>query len=962
KTATVSGGKWTMDIDLEGGSHEIAAAAGDVAGNLGEPSESITVEITEGSTATTAPTEVMLLAKDDTGISSSDGITSKKDVTITGSSDAGVGTVVTLFDGSTSKGTTKVGAAGNWSIVVKGLAAGPHSFTATQVVDGEPSPASEPLDVTVDFTAPAVPGGLNLVDEDDLGLYSTDNITAVTEDLTIKGTGEAGNHIILFADKNKNGKWDTGEFKAVGPATDAGEPGPEGEGEPGGEGPVILPGPIVVGEDGTWEGNFELLAGGTHSIVALQTDLAGNMSKVSPAMSVVVDTSPPLAPAKLDLAATSDTGAVNSDNITGVKENLVITGVGEKGLRVELFAGTDGGELEGPVAVAVVDAKGNWSAKIAETEELAVGDYAIVAKQMDLAGNLSPASAPLNLKVIDILPTEAPPAPTLLAADDTGIAAMPETFKDGITGKNKALTIVGAGAIPNTKITLYEEGVGVSKAVGTAVATKDGAWNVKIASLSNGVHTFVADQIGDGGLSGKSEGLAVSVNATVPAAPAGMQVNELIGNTQTLETGVGVIITGTGEDGAVVTVFNDANKNSKVDAGELLVTAAPIVVDGGIWSVADVNLSGGTNTVRAFQTNLAGTASKVSATALTVIVNTPGNLDLATDDDTGVSKSDNITNKNSGLTLSGTATGTRVKLLVDGEETANATVSKGLWKTDLSLSEGTYVITATQTNKDGSESEPSAPFTLVVDQNGPDSAPTELTITGAARLEDESFITNKTAGLVISGTGEPGAGIILLENKKSIATGIADSEGAWSVTIPKISAGKHTLVAQQTDLAGNASPELSEALLFTVDGTAPAAPASLKFSSSTNFISGKGEAGASLTLFNDVNNNGLVDVGERIGEVLQVESNGGWSSVDITDDLPAGKYPNIKAIQTDLAGNVSKASSALSITVAAASLSRALQSYSSPIDIGAASSSVGFALTSGDGSNMLDNQLALLSG
>ncbi|MBF0124025.1 MAG: hypothetical protein HQL60_01660, partial [Magnetococcales bacterium] len=154
--------------------------------------------------------------------------------------------------------------------------------------------------------------------------------------------------------------------------------------------------------------------------------------------------------------------------------------------------------------------------------------------------------------------------------------------------------------------------------------------------------------------------------------------------------------------------------------------------------------------------------------------------------------------------------------------------------------------------------------------------------------------------------------------------------GAWSVTLTKISNGRHELLAQQTDVAGNAGPVSDAALVFTVDGVAPAAPTKLSYSSSTNFVAGKGEAGASLVLFNDANNNSKVDTGEPIGTSITVGEGGSWSSVAITDSLPAGKYTGIRAIQTDLAGNVSKASGALTINVTAAGLSRALQSYIHP--------------------------------
>ncbi|MBF0124741.1 MAG: hypothetical protein HQL60_05335 [Magnetococcales bacterium] len=935
-TAVVSGGVWSTDIDLvTSGTHAIKAIQTDAAGNPSAVSAVLVIgtllNSTTDDTAVAAPAGLSLLAADDSGLVG-DGVTNKTTVTVTGAGE--VGAKVTLFDGSSQKGTATVGAAGNWSIRVSGLSQGLHALTATQLVSGVSSAASDGLLVSIDTTAPPVATGLDLADEADLGFLTTDNITAATGDLTISGKGEAGATVTLFADKNKNGRWDSGEFKAASA--------------------------VVVDDEGNWSGVFETLTGGTHSIVAVQTDLAGNVGKASTALSVVVDPTPPAAPTKLDLVAADDTGASSSDNVTGVTENLTITGVGEKGLQVMLFTETEG-ELGEALATTTVTSKGTWSADIAA---LQLGDHVIRAKQMDLAGNLGPASAPLNLKVIEILPTDPPPAPTLLAADDTGIATMPDTLSDGVTSKNKALTITGAGAIANTKVTLFEEGV--TKAIGTATATAAGAWSVKIASLANGAHTFKATQVGDGGVSAKSEGLLVSVDSSVPGAPAGLQVNELIGASQTLATGVGVAITGSGDNGAVVTVFNDLNKNSKLDTGELLPTAEPVVVVDGTWRADGINLSGGTNSVRAFQTSLAGHVGKVSTAALTVIVTTPGGFDLATDDDSGVSKSDNITSKGEGLTLSGTATNgaTRVNIFIDGEEVASAPVSKGLWRmTDFSLTSGSYSITATQTTNDG-DSEPSIPFLLVVDQERPEVAPTELAVAGATRLEDDSFITNKTAGLVISGAGsEPGAGIILLENNKSIGTGVADSAGAWSVTLTKISNGRHELLAQQTDIAGNAGPVSSEALVFTVDGVVPAAPTKLFYSSSTNIVSGRGEAGASLVLFNDVNNNSRVDTGEQIGATITVGESGSWSSVAITDALPAGRYTGIRAIQTDWAGNVSKASGALSVTLTAASLTRALQSYIHPLPPAPIShSSLSLLVGEGKVGGAIDDRMTLLTG
>ena len=66
-----------------------------------------------------------------------------------------------------------------------------------------------------------------------------------------------------------------------------------------------------------------------------------------------------------------------------------------------------------------------------------------------------------------------------------------------------------------------------------------------------------------------------------------------------------------------------------------------------------------------------------------------------------------------------------------------------------------------------------------------------------------------------------------------------------------------------------------------------------------------------MTLFDDANNNGVVDAGESLGTTTVA---GGTFSLDVS--LAAGTH-NVRAIQTDVAGNASAASisHALDITV-----------------------------------------------
>ncbi|WP_022684134.1 Ig-like domain-containing protein [Sphingobium bisphenolivorans] len=107
------------------------------------------------STAPAAPSALALAAADDSGVSSSDRITSQGSaLTITGNAEAG--STVTLRDGTTSLGSVLVGSNGSFSIDIT-LAQGVHNLTATATDKaGNVSTMSSALAITVDTTAPTV--------------------------------------------------------------------------------------------------------------------------------------------------------------------------------------------------------------------------------------------------------------------------------------------------------------------------------------------------------------------------------------------------------------------------------------------------------------------------------------------------------------------------------------------------------------------------------------------------------------------------------------------------------------------------------------------------------------------------------------------------------------------------------------------------------------------------------------
>ncbi|HKX78410.1 MAG TPA: Ig-like domain-containing protein [Novosphingobium sp.] len=245
-------GKFTMDITLAEGVHQIRANATDLADNTSTFSTAL--QVTVDTTAPAAPTALALRAADDTNIPT-DGVTNKNSVTVTGA--APTGAVVTLYDGETSIGTATADADGKFSVAVT-LTEGAHNLTAT-IVDlaGNISAKSTVFPVVVDTTLPNAVTGFDLDASDDNGASSTDNVTSITDDLTFSGVADAGTTVRIFEGNN-------------------------------------IVGTGVAGSNGLFSIDIDLGVG-THNLVARSVDLAGNSSPSTAVLTVQVIANSPAA-------------------------------------------------------------------------------------------------------------------------------------------------------------------------------------------------------------------------------------------------------------------------------------------------------------------------------------------------------------------------------------------------------------------------------------------------------------------------------------------------------------------------------------------------------------------------------------------------------------------------------------------------------------------------------------------
>ncbi|QEI11270.1 DUF4347 domain-containing protein [Cellvibrio japonicus] len=275
-----------------------AATFTDAAGNDNTAATQLTMAV--DTELPDAPSTPVLDAASESGSSNTDNITNNTTPTITGTAEAG--STVTLYDtdGSTVLGTTTA-TGGNWSITTSALSEGDHDLTATATdAAGNVSVASAALTITIDTTAHAKPAAPVLATASDTGESDSDGITRLT-DLTLQGAvGSVEANAIVHARSDVEGGLTN----------------------------------TTANADGSWSLDISGLAENTHQLQINATDVAGNTSVYSDALTVVIDTTAPtLGSVAFDQAnvTTANQTAVSfslSGAETGTKASYSITSSG----------------------------------------------------------------------------------------------------------------------------------------------------------------------------------------------------------------------------------------------------------------------------------------------------------------------------------------------------------------------------------------------------------------------------------------------------------------------------------------------------------------------------------------------------------------------------------------------------------------------------------------------------------
>ncbi|MGU1993755.1 Ig-like domain-containing protein [Pseudomonas aeruginosa] len=420
--------------------------------------------------------------------------------------------------------------------------------------------------------------------------------------------------------------------------------------------------------------------------------------------------------------------------------------------------------------------------------------------------------------------------------------------------------------------------------IGQVTADGSGNWAFTPATpLANGtvINALAQDAAGN-----NSSPTSATVDSLAPAAPV-------------IDPSNGSVIAGTAEAGATV-ILTDGNGNP----------IGQVTADGsGNWSFTPgTPLANGT---------------VVNAVAQDAAGNTSGPASTTVD---SVAPAAPVIDPSNGSVIAGTADAGATVILTDGngnpigQGTADGS---GNWTFTPStpLANGTVINAVAQ------------------DPAGNTSGPASVTVDAIA---PPAPVINPSNGVVISGTAEAGATVILTDgNGNPIGQVTADGSGNWSFTPGTPLANGSVINALAQDAAGNTSGPAST----TVDSVAPATP--VLDPSNGTVISGTAEAGATVILTDGG--------GNPIGQAT-ADGSGNWS---FTPGTPLTNGTVINAVAQDAAGNTS---GPVSTTVDAVAPATPVIDPSNGVELsGTAEPGVRVILTDGNG-NPIGQTLADGSG
>ncbi|MEH0786832.1 tandem-95 repeat protein [Vibrio alginolyticus] len=614
-----------------------------------------------------------------------------------------------------------------------------------------------------------------------------------------------------------------------------------------------------------------------------------------------VDTTPN-APSTPDLDASSDTGPLNTDNITS-DTTPTFSGISESGSIVTLYSDQVGG---GATVIGTGTATGgNWQIT---TNELASGiTHAISAKASDSDDNVSSASNALSVTIDTIAPS-AVSITTPIEADSIVNAA-----------EDNDVLIAGSDAEAGNSVTvtITDNNSSVSR---TVMADNSGNWTLSgseldVSGLNNGTLIVAVTQSDTAGNTSRVTTQSITLDNAAPSAVTITTPIETDGIVNAVEDN-DVLIAGSGaEAGNSVTVTITDNNSS--------VSRTVTTDNSGNWTLSgselDISgLSNGTLTVSATQADIAGNISTVATQSVTLDNAAPSAVTISTpiaiDGIVNAAEDNDVLIAGSGAEAGNSVTVT----ITDNNNSVSRTVTAGntgAWTTigsefDVSaFNNGTLTVAASQSDAAGNTSSIDS-TTITLDNVRP---------TVSLSSSDLDLISGETASITFtlseSSSDFTESDVTVTGGSLSNFAGSGDNYTA-TFTPDRDSTSTATInVAADffTDAAGNSNTAASQ-LSITVDSLVP----SVTISSDKLALKADETATITFTLSEASSDFTEADITVSGGTLSGFAGSGSSYTATFTpteESATSGTIEVATGTFTDASGNTNSAATPLSISV-----------------------------------------------
>ncbi|WP_079812792.1 Ig-like domain-containing protein [Salmonella enterica] len=616
---------------------------------------------------------------------------------------------------------------------------------------------------------------------------------------------------------------------------------------------------LVVGNDGRWSAELDLLEG-SNAFIVVSEDKAGNRQQKE--VLIEHDTHIEIS----DISLSRDTNSGDKYDLITKDKSPVLVAMTDPGATVQVY-------ING-VLQATVEASSSGNITYTMPENSADGDYQVQFVATDIAGNrvesaVTTVTIDSQIAVFDI--------------DEDSLPAI---------SNNRALSVSGVGEA-GSQVSIFVDG----KLVNVVMVEADGSWRAPILLQDDGtfnIHLSITDVAGNTQV---SKNYSVDVDSSTAFPTLSLEDSSNSGSVDDLITNHNKpLFVGTAEAGATIHIYVDEK-----------IVANVLVLEDGTWSYQfDNALKDGEYSIRVVAEDPAGNTAE--SPRLLVTIDTSTYIDppaLTAGSDNGMYFNDGITSQNRPKFSINGEFNQSVQIYIDGKlvDTITVTDRNQVYQPAVPLGDGAHTIHYVITDKAGNTAtSKTLDFTIDTFNTTPvviDSIDGQ-TLAEMTASDGKIYITDTTHNIMFSGSAEPNSLIDLTINGINVGQVWVNNKGEWQIPVNPLyfTEGPLTINVKSTDRGGNGKQESysiwvdTHIKVFTSELDDNKALSKTDWWSNSDLITmrGTGEIGATVS---------LIVAGVTLATVVVAET-GQWELS--TDKLPEGTY-DISLVIEDNAGN-----------------------------------------------------------